>query len=244
MAVERTTTCPTSRRSRSARGRGAATRLVQAACATLRRATIGATTFRSILGRPLARGRHAAGNVISYDRVWRTGANAAPSYDFRAHHARGPGVAGGTYTLWTARTLAAWTDREQQTGQWGNGVQPGSGPGRARSIGQFGHAVEKFTISIEPGDARHGTLAMAWGSFRWRCPSWCRKPFCLARRLTSSERGGDRLGAPPTRRSSAWDWRIPVGRRSCRSRTGSTCRDPPVRIHHTCPRPHASGRSM
>jgi hypothetical protein len=30
--------------------------------------------------------------------------------------------------------------------------------------------VEKFTIAIEPGDARHGTLAMAWGTFRWTVP--------------------------------------------------------------------------
>jgi hypothetical protein len=30
--------------------------------------------------------------------------------------------------------------------------------------------VEKFTISIEGSDARHGTLAMAWGTFRWTAP--------------------------------------------------------------------------
>jgi hypothetical protein len=30
--------------------------------------------------------------------------------------------------------------------------------------------VEKFTISIEPKDARHGSLALAWGSFRWTAP--------------------------------------------------------------------------
>jgi hypothetical protein len=30
--------------------------------------------------------------------------------------------------------------------------------------------VEKFTISIEPSDAKHGTLAMAWGPFRWTAP--------------------------------------------------------------------------
>jgi hypothetical protein len=30
--------------------------------------------------------------------------------------------------------------------------------------------VEQFTISIEPGDRRHGTLAMAWGTFRWTAP--------------------------------------------------------------------------
>jgi hypothetical protein len=30
--------------------------------------------------------------------------------------------------------------------------------------------VEKFTISIEPRDARHGALVMAWGAFRWTAP--------------------------------------------------------------------------
>jgi hypothetical protein len=30
--------------------------------------------------------------------------------------------------------------------------------------------VEKFTIAIEPRDARHGTLTMAWGTFRWTAP--------------------------------------------------------------------------
>ena len=30
--------------------------------------------------------------------------------------------------------------------------------------------VEKFTISITGADARHGTLAMEWGPFRWTAP--------------------------------------------------------------------------
>jgi hypothetical protein len=30
--------------------------------------------------------------------------------------------------------------------------------------------VEKFTISIEASDARHGTLMMTWGTFRWTAP--------------------------------------------------------------------------
>jgi hypothetical protein len=30
--------------------------------------------------------------------------------------------------------------------------------------------VEQFTISIEPKDTRHGSLVMAWGSFRWTAP--------------------------------------------------------------------------
>jgi hypothetical protein len=30
--------------------------------------------------------------------------------------------------------------------------------------------VEQFTISITGSDARHGTLAMEWGPFRWTAP--------------------------------------------------------------------------
>jgi hypothetical protein len=30
--------------------------------------------------------------------------------------------------------------------------------------------VERFTIAIEPRDARGGTLAMSWGTFRWTAP--------------------------------------------------------------------------
>jgi len=30
--------------------------------------------------------------------------------------------------------------------------------------------MEQFTIAIESGDARHGTLTMEWGRFRWTAP--------------------------------------------------------------------------
>jgi hypothetical protein len=59
----------------------------------------------------------------------------------------------------------------RQTGQWGteyNRAQDlGKAPMKADSVDT---PVEKFTISIEGRDARHGTLTMAWGSFRWTAP--------------------------------------------------------------------------
>ena len=137
------------------------------------RATIGSATFSVDYSRPLARGRKLLGNVIAYDRVWRTGANAATQFTTSAPiRLAGLTVPAGTYTLWTAphvRGVDLIVNR--QTGQWGTEY------GRAHDLGtapmkvdSVKSPVEKFTISIEPRDARRGTLAMAWGAFRWTVP--------------------------------------------------------------------------
>jgi len=38
------------------------------------------------------------------------------------------------------------------------------------TVKQLATPVEKFTISIVPIDARHGTLVMEWGTFQWTAP--------------------------------------------------------------------------
>ena len=137
------------------------------------RATIGAATFSVDYGRPLARGRTLLGNVIAYDRIWRTGANAATQFTTSAPITlAGLSLPAGTYTLWTAphvRGVDLIVNR--QTGQWGTEYSRaqdlGTAPMTSDSVDPL---VEKFTISIEPRDARHGTLAMAWGTFRWTAP--------------------------------------------------------------------------
>jgi len=137
------------------------------------RATIGHATFAVDYGRPLARGRTLLGNVIGYDRVWRTGANAATQFTTSVPITlAGLALPAGTYTLWTVphvRGVDLIVNR--QTGQWGTEYS------RARDLGKapmksdsVDTPVEKFTISIDPTDARHGTLAMAWGTFRWTAP--------------------------------------------------------------------------
>jgi hypothetical protein len=137
------------------------------------RATIGAASFSVDYGRPLARGRVLLGNVIAYDRVWRTGANAATQFTTSAPITlAGLSLPAGTYTLWTVphpRGVDLIVNR--QTGQWGTEYRRdrdlGTAPMKSDSVAA---PVEKFTISIEPTDARHGTLAMAWGTFRWAAP--------------------------------------------------------------------------
>jgi DUF2911 family protein len=137
------------------------------------RATIGAATFSVDYGRPLARGRTLLGNVISYDRVWRTGANAATQFTTSAPITlAGLSLPAGTYTLWTVPHVSG-VDLivNRQTGQWGTDYS------RARDLGtaamksdSVATPVEKFTIAIESSDARRGTLVMAWGTFRWTAP--------------------------------------------------------------------------
>jgi len=137
------------------------------------RASIGAATFSVDYGRPLARGRTLLGNVISYDRVWRTGANAATQFTTSAPITlAGLSVPAGTYTLWTVPHVRG-VDLivNKQTGQWGTEY------GRAHDLGTVAMKfdsvtlpVEKFTIAIEPSDASHGTLVMTWGTFRWSAP--------------------------------------------------------------------------
>ncbi len=137
------------------------------------RATIGAATFAVDYGRPLARRRTLLGNVISYDRVWRTGANAATQFTTSAPITlAGLSVPAGKYTLWTIpRVSGVDLIVNRQTGQWGTEY------GRAHDLGRVAMKsdtvnppVERFIITIESSDARHGTLVMAWGTFRWTAP--------------------------------------------------------------------------
>src|SRR3954454_23632161 len=137
------------------------------------RATIGAASFTVDYGRPLARGRTLLGDVIPYDRIWRTGANAATQFTTSSPITlAGLSLPAGTYTLWTVpHPRGVELIVNKQTGQWGTEYSLEQDLGRAR-LGSENAAtpVEKFTISIEPRDAKHGTLALAWGNFRWTAP--------------------------------------------------------------------------
>ena len=137
------------------------------------RATIGAATFTVDYGRPLARGRELLGNIIPYDQVWRTGANAATQFTTSAPITlAGFRLPAGTYTLWTVpHATGVELIVNKQTGQWGTGYDRSLDLGRAPMTTEtLATPVEKFTISIVTADAHHGTLRMEWGPFRWTAP--------------------------------------------------------------------------
>lgn len=123
--------------------------------------------------RPLLRGRSLLGDVIPYDRVWRTGANAATQFTTSFPiKLGGLGIPAGTYTLWTVpHTNGVDLIVNKQSGQWGTEYNGSLDLGTVRMISEnLSTPVEQFTISIISGNTGHGTLLMEWGSFRWSAP--------------------------------------------------------------------------
>jgi hypothetical protein len=137
------------------------------------RAGIGRATFTVDYGRPLARGRTLVGDVIPYDYIWRTGANAATQLTTSSAIVLGTiPLAAGTYTLWTLpRTDRVLLIANRQTGQWGTEHDDRYDIGTTPlTTGAPPSPVEKFTISITARDQRSGVLALEWGNFRWTAP--------------------------------------------------------------------------
>lgn len=138
------------------------------------RATIGNAALTVAYGRPLARGRQLLGEVIPHGYFWRTGANEATELVTSAPITlAGVSLASGKYTLWTVPYADGRVELvvNSQTGQWGTQHD------RARDIGSgymstatAPDTVERFTIAVQPTDAKRGMLDMSWGTFRWTAP--------------------------------------------------------------------------
>lgn len=137
------------------------------------RAQIGNAMFTVDYGRPRMRGRKLLGEVLPYDRVWRTGANAATQFTTSLPvKLAGMQIPSGSYTLWTVpHTASVDLIVNKQTGQWGTDYNSLQNLALARMTSQALPApVEAFTISIIPDNPKHGTLIMEWGLFRWTAP--------------------------------------------------------------------------
>jgi hypothetical protein len=137
------------------------------------RSSIGTAAITIDYSRPHARGRVLLGNVIPYDRVWRTGANAATQFTTSAPvRLAGIQLAAGTYTLWTMpHQNGVDLIVNGQSGQWGTQYDRtrdvATAPMKSTTLST---PVDQFTISVTAADARHGTLTLEWGSFHWTAP--------------------------------------------------------------------------
>jgi hypothetical protein len=105
--------------------------------------------------------------MVSYDRVWRTGANEATSFRTTVDlTVGGVRVPRGDYTLYTLATRGGWKlIINRQTGQWGTEYDAKQDLARVdlrqRTLRD---PVESFTMWLVPTGSTRGTLRMAWGT--------------------------------------------------------------------------------
>jgi hypothetical protein len=118
--------------------------------------------------RPLKRGREIFGNVVPWNTVWRTGANAATQLNTSADLVIGGAtVPAGKYTLWTLPTSSGWKlIINKQTGQWGTVYDPQQDLVRVdANVQTLAAPVDELTIAFEPG-----ALTFAWDKTKVSVP--------------------------------------------------------------------------
>jgi hypothetical protein len=118
------------------------------------RSTIGAAKIEVAYSRPSKRGRVIFGSdVVPWNQVWRTGANAATQFTTSSDLVFGSTtVPAGKYTLWTLPTpTGAKLIINSQTGQWGTAYDQAKDFARLDLTAKTLSApVEQFTIAVAP----------------------------------------------------------------------------------------------
>ena len=136
------------------------------------RASVAGAAVAVRYSRPSMRGRVIFGNVVPWNKVWRTGANQATILETSADlTVAGTKVPAGKYTLWTIPSPAGWTlIINKNTGQWGTEYDAQYDLARLdMKVEPLPQAAEQFTIAIEPKGKR-GVLKLEWDKTRASIP--------------------------------------------------------------------------
>ena len=116
-------------------------------------------------GRPSMRGRTIMGELVPWNRVWRTGANEATSLSTNFDMViEGVPLPRGKYTLWTLPSPTGWKwIINKETGQWGTKYDEGQDYARFDArVEHFTEPVETLTISLEATGPTSGKLKLLW----------------------------------------------------------------------------------
>jgi hypothetical protein len=114
---------------------------------------------------PSKRGRAIMGALVPYDKVWRTGANAATTLTTEGDLMIGKvHVPAGTYTLYTIPGEKEWTlIINKQTGQWGTEYDATKDLGRTKlDVTKLAKPVETFRIAVVPDNKTQAKLKLTW----------------------------------------------------------------------------------
>jgi hypothetical protein len=136
------------------------------------RSTIGAANIEIAYSRPLKRGRVIFGNVVPWNQVWRTGANAATQLTTTKDLMFGStALPAGKYTLWTLPTpTGAKLIINSQTGQWGTDYDVKRDFARLDlTRTTLTQPVDEFTMAVVPQGAG-GVLRLSWDTTEYSIP--------------------------------------------------------------------------
>jgi hypothetical protein len=139
---------------------------------TLVRTKLGPANIVLEFGRPSKRNREILGNVVPYDKVWRTGANAASALSSdRELTIGGKTIPPGSHTLWTLpRRDGVDLIINRQVGQWGTEYDPSRDLVRIpMTVSTVAASQEQFSITVI-GSGSSGELHIQWGTFVWSVP--------------------------------------------------------------------------
>jgi hypothetical protein len=132
----------------------------------------GEPVARVIYSRPQKLGREIFGNIVSYDQVWRLGANEATEIEFfRNVKINGKTISKGRYTMYSICTDTAWTiilNTEKDV--WGLLYNPKKDVYRTPvPVQKNSEPVEAFTMYFE--DEKGGTaLNILWDMVKVTLP--------------------------------------------------------------------------
>ena len=122
--------------------------------------------------RPLKRGRVIFGNIVPWNQVWRTGANAATMFTTDKNLVFGSTVVpAGKYTLWTLPTPSgAMLIFNSETGQWGTDYHADKDFARVDlAARQVSPPVEQFVIGVVP-QGSGGLMSFTWDDRQYSIP--------------------------------------------------------------------------
>ena len=136
-------------------------------------ATISGKSITIDYSSPRMRDRKIMGGLVPYDKVWRSGANAATTLKTEADlMISSLHVPAGEYTVFSIPGEGEWTlIINKQTGQWGTNYDESQDLGRvAMTVGSLDDALEEFTIEIEPGEGNMGEITLKWETTKASVP--------------------------------------------------------------------------
>lgn len=129
--------------------------------------------------RPMKRGREIFGNVVPWNTVWRTGANAATQLNTPVPLTIGGAIVpAGKYTLWTLPTPTGWKlIINRQTGQWGTEYHAEQDLVRMDAkVETLAAPVEQFVIAFESAGGTE-LITFTWDRTRISVPMMAAKTF-------------------------------------------------------------------